>query len=182
MIRRRWRSLTTRTLSSSSRRRVCDHAFADRVRSGRSGWTGQDSDAIRGEGPTDSGVAVPQHKLDGGDAVGEVHQQIAGGLGGPRPGRVCTYRKQMRSTAAMLDCDQDVDPPEQDGVHGPEVHSEDGLGLGGKKPAPGWTRSTRGGINASVVQDLPHRGGGETMAEPDQLALHAPMPPGGILG
>ena len=92
--------MTTKTLSSSSRRRVCDQAFADCVGSGRSGWTGQDSDAIRGEdrieGPTKFGVAVPQHKLDGGDPVGEVHQQIAGGLGGPRPGRVCTHPERMR--------------------------------------------------------------------------------------
>jgi hypothetical protein len=79
----------------------------------------------------------------------------------------------------MLDRNQDVDPPEQDGVHGHEVHREDGLGLGGKELAPGWARSTRGGINASVVQDLPHRGGGDAMAEPDQFALHAPMSPGG---
>jgi hypothetical protein len=97
MIRRRWRSLTTTTLSSSSRRRVCDHAFANCVGSGRSGWTGQDSDAVCGEdrieGPTKCGVAVPQHKLDGGDAVGEVHQQVAGGLGGPCSGRVCADPK-----------------------------------------------------------------------------------------
>jgi hypothetical protein len=68
MIQHRWRSLTTRTLSSSSRRRVCDHAFADRVRSERSGWTGQAPDAVRVEGPPESGVAVPEHKLEGGDA------------------------------------------------------------------------------------------------------------------
>jgi hypothetical protein len=46
----------------------------------------------------------------------------------------------------MLDCDQDLDPPEHDGIHGHEVHGEDGLGLGGKELAPGWTRSRWGGI------------------------------------
>ena len=82
----------------------------------------------------------------------------------------------------MFDCDQDVDPLEQDSVHEHEVHGEDGLGLGGKELAPGWTRSMRGGINASVVQNLPHRRGGDVMTEPDQFALHAPMSPGGVLG
>lgn len=81
----------------------------------------------------------------------------------------------------MLDRDQDVDPPERDGVHGHEVHGEDDLGLGGKELAPGWTRSTRGGINASVVQNLLHRGGSDAMAGPDQFALHAPMSSGGVL-
>ena len=76
----------------------------------------------------------------------------------------------------MLDGDQDVDPPEQDGVHGHEVHGKKGLGLGGKELTPGGTRSTRGGINASVVQDLPHRGGGNTMAEPDQFPARADAP------
>lgn len=64
----RQRSLTTKTLTSGSRCRVCDHTFADRVGSERSGWTGQDSDVIRGEDPieglTKSGVAVPQQLRD----------------------------------------------------------------------------------------------------------------------
>jgi hypothetical protein len=38
----------------------------------------------------------------------------------------CTHPEQMRSAAAMLDGDQDVDPPEQDGVHG-----HDGSGFSG---------------------------------------------------
>jgi len=71
---------------------------------------------------------------------------VAGILGGPRPGRVCAHLEQMRSAGAMLDCDQDLDPPEHDSVHGHEVHGEDGLGLGGKELAPGWTRSRWGGI------------------------------------
>jgi hypothetical protein len=142
--------LTIKILSSSSRRRVCDHAFADRVRSERLGWTGQGPDVIRSEDsverPAESAGAVPEHKLEGGDALGEVHQQVAGGLGGPCSGRVCAHLEQMCSAGAMLDCDQDLDPPEHDGVHGHEVHGEDGLGLGGKELAPGWTRSRWGGI------------------------------------
>ena len=146
MIRRRWRSLTTRTVSSSSRRRVCDHAFADRVRSERSGWTGQAPDAVRVEGPPESGVAVPEHKLEGGDARSARSISGCGRLGWSCSGRVCAHLEQMCSAGAMLDCDQDLDPPEHDSVHGHEVHGEDGLGLGGKELAPGWTRSRWGGI------------------------------------
>jgi hypothetical protein len=56
-----------------------------------------------------------------------------------------------------------------------EIHGQDGLGLRGEELAPARARPARGGIDASVVQDLPHRGGSDAMAEPNQLALHAPM-------
>ena len=65
-----------------------------------------------------------------------VDQQVAGGLGGPRPTRVCAHPEQMRSAGAMLDPAQDVDPPERDGVYVQKVHGEDGLGLCGEELAP----------------------------------------------
>ena len=34
--------------------------------------------------------------------------------------------------------------------------------------------------HVSVMQDLPHGGGGDVMDEPDQFTLHAPMSPGGF--
>ena len=42
-------------------------------------------------------------------------------------------------------------------------------------------RAARRGIDPGVVQDLPHRGGRDRMAEPDELALHAPVPPRRVL-
>ena len=36
-------------------------------------------------------------------------------------------------------------------------------------------------LAAGVMQDLPHRGGGDRVAEPDQFALHPPVPPRGVL-
>jgi hypothetical protein len=135
--------LTIKILSSSSRRSVCDHAFADRVRSGRWGWTGEGPDVIRSEdsveGPAESGVAVPEDKLEGADAVGEVHQQVAGGLGGPCSGRVRAHPEQMCSAGVMLDPDQDVDPPERNGVYVQKVHGQDGLDLCREELAPGRT-------------------------------------------
>jgi hypothetical protein len=62
-----------------------------------------------------------------------------------------------------------------------EVQGQDSLGLRGEELAPAGTGPPRRGIEADVVQDPPHGGGGNAMAEPDQLALHAPMAPGGVL-
>jgi hypothetical protein len=56
------------------------------------------------------------------------------------------------------------------GVHGHEIHGQDGLGLRGEKLAPGRTRPAICGIDADVMQDLSHGQGGDAMAEPDQLA------------
>ncbi len=38
------------------------------------------------------------------------------------------------------------------------------------------------GADPGVVQDLPHRGGGDLVAELNELALHAPVPPARIVG
>jgi len=66
--------------------------------------------------------------------------------------------------------------------HVHEVHGQDNLGLGGKELAPGRTRPARRGIDASIVQDLPHRGGRDAMAKLEQFALHPPVPPARVLG
>jgi hypothetical protein len=108
-------------------------------------------------------------------SVVEVHQQGAGGLSGPRTGRVCGHSDQMCPAGAMLDRDQHVDPSEHHGVYGQEVHRQDGLGLRSEELSPGRTRPAWSRVEAGVVRDLPHGGGGDAVAEPDQFALHAPM-------
>jgi hypothetical protein len=98
------------------------------------------------------------------------------------PGRVRGHPGQMCPATTVLDRDQRGDPPEKHGVHRHEIHGQDGLRLRGEELAPGRTRPARCGVDTSVMQDLPHGAGGDAMAEPDQLALHPPMSPGGILG
>jgi hypothetical protein len=66
--------------------------------------------------------------------------------------------------------------------HVHEVHRKDSLGLRSEELPPTRARPARCWIDAGVMQDLPHRGGGDAMAEADQFALHPPVSPGGILG
>jgi hypothetical protein len=147
-----------------------DHSFADRVRYRRSRWTGQDPDALRGEDrvecSSEPGVPVAEQELHGGDTVTEVHQEVASGLSDPRPDQMCP-------AGIVLDRDQCGDHGEKRGVH---VHWA----------VRNWCqvgpdRRDAGSIPAScrtchTVQ------GGDPMTEPDQLALHPPVSPGGILG
>jgi hypothetical protein len=37
-------------------------------------------------------------------------------------------------------------------------------------------------VDACRVEDLPHRGGADPIAESDEFAVNAPIPPGGVLG
>jgi hypothetical protein len=177
--------LTIRILSSSWRRSVCDHSFADRIRPWWSGWTGQDPDAICGEDrvecPGKPRIPVSEQEVNGGDTIAEVHQQVPGSLGGPCTSRVRRHPDQMSPAGTVLDCDQRVDPGDKHGAHVHEIHGQDGLGLRGEELAPGRTRPARRGIDTGVMQDLPHGRGGDPMAEPDQLALHPPMSPRGVL-
>jgi hypothetical protein len=98
-IRHRWRSFTIRTLSRSSRRKIpimrSQIAFARGAPGGlvRIWMPSAVKTASNASGP---GVAVPEQKRDGGDAVGEVHSEVAGGLRSPRPGRVRAHPDQMR--------------------------------------------------------------------------------------
>jgi hypothetical protein len=88
---------------------------------------------------------------------------------------------QVSPAGAVLDHDQGVDAPQQHGVHVDEVGGDDAAGLGGQELLPGWPRAAGRGIDPGVVQDLPDRGGRDRVAEPDQLALHPPVPPRGVL-
>lgn len=48
-------------------------------------------------------------------------------------------------------------------------------GLRGEELAPARPQAARRGIETGIVQDLPHGGRDDAMAEPDQLALHPPV-------
>jgi hypothetical protein len=47
---------------------------------------------------------------------------------------------------------------------------------------PGRPGPPRCGIDARRVEDLPHGGGADLVAESDEFAVQAPIPPGGIFG
>jgi hypothetical protein len=88
------------------------------------------------EGLGEPTVAVPEQELDRSSVVGEVHQEVAGGLSGPRPGRMRGYSHQMCPAGTVLDCDQRIDPSEQHGVHVHQVHRQDSFGLRSEERAP----------------------------------------------
>src|SRR6266516_4922555 len=62
-----------------------------------------------------------------------------------------------------------------------EIGREDAAGLGGEELLPGRPRPAGRGVDPGVVKDLPYRGGRDRVAEPDEFALYAPVPPGRVV-
>ena len=114
--------------------------------------------------------------------VVEVHQQVAGLLGEPRCGRVRGDAEDVDSAGGVFDDEEGVEPVQVDGVDVDQVAGENAVGLRAEELRPGRTCSSRRGIDARRGEDLPHGGGADLIAEPDEFAVDAAIPPVGILG
>jgi hypothetical protein len=88
---------------------------------------------------------------------------------------------EVHTAAAVLDNHEDVEAAQEDRVDVGEVDGEDCVGLRGEELAPGRACPSGRGIEPGVLQDRPDGGGGDGVAESDQLALYPSIPPSGIL-
>ena len=95
--------------------------------------------------------------------------------------RVGGHSGQVQPSGTVLDEHQHVQPPEQHRFHHEKVAGDDRVCLDGQELPPAQPGPPGRRINASGVQDLPHRGRGDRMSQPRQLALDSPVPPGRIL-
>ncbi len=109
--------------------------------------------------------------------LGQVDQDVAGGLGCPLSGWMGGHAGQVCPTGPVLDEDQGVQAFQSDRVYMHEVDGENAVGLGGEELLPCRARTPRCRIQPGRVQDLPHRRGSDLVAELDQLALDAAMAP-----
>jgi hypothetical protein len=108
----------------------------------------------------------------------EVHQEIAGCLCRPGAVRIRGDAGQVNAAGAVLNDDQDVEAPEQHGIDMDKVDRENAAGLRRQELLPGRAGAAGCEADPGGVQDLPHGGGRDPVAELDEFALHAPVPPG----
>ena len=87
----------------------------------------------------------------------EVHQQVTGLLGHPLARGVGSGPGQVHAAGAVLDEEQRVQTAEKRGIDVEEVDGEDRLGLGLQERPPGLPGPGGGGVDASVLEDLPDR-------------------------
>src|SRR6266508_2902117 len=148
-----------------------DPALSVRVRAGRPRRGVEHVDALAGE-----------HRIERGGASVEVHQQIPCLLGDPGTGRVGGDPGDVDLARADLDEEQHVDPFKEHGVDGEEVAGQDRVRLRGEELFPGGPGTAWCRVDASPVEDIPHRAGRYLVAQADQLTVNSSMPPQRVLG
>jgi hypothetical protein len=82
----------------------------------------------------------------------------------------------------VLDDEERVEPAQRDRVEVEQIAGEDRLGLRMKELRPGRSGSPRRRVDSGGVQDSPHGGGADLVAETGELAMDAAIPPRRILG
>jgi hypothetical protein len=97
------------------------------------------------EGGGELAVAVADQELKTFGVVAELHEQVAGLLGGPGPGGVGGDPGDVHPAGAVLDHDEHVEAAKEDGVDVRKVDREDRVGLRGQELPPGWAGPLRGG-------------------------------------
>jgi hypothetical protein len=162
-----------------------DPAFDDRVQARRPDAAEHGPDPGIGEDRVECGgevrAAVPDHELDPVRLLAEVHQQVAGLLGGPFTGGVQRDPKNPDAPAGVLDHSQDVSLGPIEKVRREEVARQERLGLGAQEQRPGKTGPPRRRIDASLLQDLPYRRRRNLYPQPSQFPVNPAVAPAGVL-
>jgi hypothetical protein len=121
-----------------------DPAFGDRVRPWCADRCPDHPDTQRGEHLIEhSGelrVTVPDEEPHLFGPLAQAHDQVAGLLGDPCPGRVRRGAGDVHDPGGVLDEEQHVDPLEQHGVDMEQVAGPDPFGLRFQKLRPGRAR------------------------------------------
>ena len=89
--------------------------------------------------------------------LAEVHDQVAGLLSGPYPGRMQSDSEDADAPGGVLYHGQDVGLGAVEQVGREEVARQARLGLGAQELRPGRTGSALRGVDPGLLQDFPHR-------------------------
>jgi len=129
-----------------------------------------------------SGTAIADHELDLMCLFAELHEQVAGLLGGPFPGRVQGDAEDTDAPRRVLDHGQDAGLGAVEQADREEVARQDRVGLRTQKLRPSQPGPPqRGRIDAAGLEDLPYRRCSDLDSEPGQLAVDPAVPPSGVL-
>jgi len=137
-----------------------DPAFGNRVHAGRPHVAQHGPDPGVGEDRVERGgevrATVADHELHLLCLSTEVHDQVAGLLGGPLPGGVQRDAEDADAPGRVLDHGQDVGLGAVEQIDAEEVAGQDRLGLGAQELCPGWPGPSWRGVDAVGPEDLPY--------------------------
>jgi hypothetical protein len=135
-----------------------DPAFGNRVHTGRLHVAQHGPDPGIGEDRVERGgevrATVADHELHPLCLVAEVHDQVAGLLGGPVPGRMQRDAEDADAARHVSDHSQDIGLGAVEQVNAEEVAGQDRLGLGAQELCPGRPGPPRRGVDAVGPEDL----------------------------
>ena len=130
------------------------------VRARRANWGANDGDGGAGEhgveGGGELGISVADQEPELFGLVAEVHQEVAGLLGDPRPGRMGGDPGEVHAAAPVLDHDQDVEATQEDRVDMGEIDRENRVSLRGQELLPGRPGPSWSGIETGSLENRPH--------------------------
>ena len=115
--------------------------------------------------------------------LAEVHQQVAGLLGGPESVGMGGHAQHVQGAVADLEGEQDVESPQRErAVDVEEVDCEHAGGLGAQElPPAGVGEPRRRWWDAVALEDPADRRGADAVAEVEQLALEPQVSPARVL-
>ena len=153
-----------------------DPAFGYRVHARRPDVAQHGPDPGIGEDRVECGgevrAVVADHELDPVRMLAEIHEQVAGLLGGPVPGGMQHDSENPDAPTGVLDHGQDIGLGPIEQVRREEVARQDRLGLGTQEQRPGRAGPPRRRIDASRVQDLPYRRRRDSYPQPGQFPVN----------
>ena len=126
------------------------------------------------------GVTVPDQETEGADRIAEIHEQVAGLLGGPRAIRVGGHAQDVHPPGPHLHDEQHIEAPEKDRVDMEEIAGQQAIGLRAQERPPGGVHFPRSRAAPRGAQDPPHRRLADPVAEPAQFAVHPAVSPGRV--
>src|SRR5215469_9730361 len=162
-----------------------DPAFGNRVHTGRPHVAEHGADPSIGEDRVERGgevrATVADHELHPLCLFAEVHDQVAGLLGGPLPGWVQRDAEDADAPRRVPDYDEDVGLGAVEQVNAEEVAGQDRLGLGAQELGPGRPGPPRRGVDAVGPEDLPYGRRRDLDSQAGQLAVDPAVSPAGVL-
>ena len=112
------------------------------------------------------GVAVPDQEAEGAGPVAEVHEQIAGPLGGPGTSGMGGHAQDVHVPGGHLHHEQDIDAFQGNRVHMEEVAGQQPLRLHTQERPPGGVHIPRSRSAPPGAQDPPHCRFADAVTEP----------------
>jgi len=162
-----------------------DKPLGDSVRARRPDGCLDDPDPFGGEdgveGRGELGVPISDEEFGRRRPFRQVVAEVAGLLGHPAGHGAGRDTGEVDPTGVVVDEEQHVETPEQDGVDREEVTGDQTLRLSLEELRPRWPRPSRCRVDAPTLQDRPDARWGDGDAHAGELAMDAPVAPSRIL-